>query len=372
MTVDIDERVAREVLQAAHAAWSNGDIEGVLRHCTDDLAYRCNALGPGGSALEIKGKRAFGNFLKSLAAAVESVSVAECFQLSNGLGLARIDWYLQHRQSGLVLSSSSRQIAAYRGERICDVRDCHDAAKLAAFWHLSDKYDADSTTPAVFDADQTSVDTIDLHCPTPGPYGPTARNIAPVDTQRMAMQFSQRERIALFIDGANLYAAAKALGFDIDYKRLLEVFRGKGQLVRAFYYTAIAEDQEYSSIRPLVDWLDYNGFSMVTKPAKDFTDTGGRRRVKGNMDVELAVDAMRMAVALDHIVIFSGDGDFRSLVEALQQIGKRVSVVSSLQTQPPMVADELRRQADQFIDLYDLGPAICRSDAAVRTPQGRA
>ena len=371
MAEDIDEDVAREILQAAHAAWSNGDIEGVLKYCTDDLAYRCNVLGRDGSPLEIKGKRAFARFLQSLSGSVESVSVAECFQLSGGLGQARIDWYMQHRQSGLLLSSSSRQITAYRGERICDIQDCHDAAKLAEFWRLSDKRDAGSTAPAVFNASQTSMGMIDLHCPTPGPYGPTARNIAPVGTQRMAMHFSQQERIALFIDGANLYAAAKALGFDIDYKRLLEVFRGKGQLIRAFYYTAIAEDQAFSSIRPLVDWLDYNGFSMVTKPAKDVTDAGGRRRVKGNMDVELAVDAMRLAVALDHIVIFSGDGDFRSLVEALQQMGKRVSVVSSLQTQPPMVADELRRQADQFIDLYDLGPAICRSDAPVRTPQSR-
>ena len=139
------------------------------------------------------------------------------------------------------------------------------------------------------------------------------------------MHFYQNERIALFIDGANLYATAKSLGFDIDYKRLLALFRQKGQLVRALYYTALAEDQEYSSIRPLIDWLDYNGFTMVTKPTKEFTDASGRRKVKGNMDIELAVDAMRLAENLDHIVLFSGDGDFRSLVAALQQMGKRVS-----------------------------------------------
>ena len=140
------------------------------------------------------------------------------------------------------------------------------------------------------------------------------------------MQFYPTERVALFIDGANLYATAKSLGFDIDYKRLLGLFRQKGQLVRALYYTALAEEQEYSSIRPLIDWLDYNGFSMVTKPTKEFTDATGRRKVKGNMDIELAVDAMRLSDSLDHIVIFSGDGDFRSLVAALQQKGKRVSV----------------------------------------------
>ncbi len=178
------------------------------------------------------------------------------------------------------------------------------------------------------------------------------------------MIFYKNERIALFIDGANLYATAKSLGFDIDYKRLLKVFRDRGQLVRAYYYTALAEDQEYSSIRPLIDWLDYNGYTMVTKPTKEFTDASGRRKVKGNMDIELAVDAMELADHLDHIVLFSGDGDFRSLVEALQHKGKRVSVVSTLRTQPPMVADELRRQADCFIDISSLKDQIGRDDSS--------
>ncbi|OYW55376.1 MAG: NYN domain-containing protein [Hyphomicrobium sp. 32-62-53] len=178
------------------------------------------------------------------------------------------------------------------------------------------------------------------------------------------MHFYQHERVALFIDGANLYATSKALGFDIDYKRLLTHFRGKCHLVRALYYTALAEDQEYSSIRPLIDWLDYNGFTMVTKPTREFTDASGRRKIKGNMDIDLAVDAMRLADTLDHIVIFSGDGDFRPLVVALQQRGKRVSVVSTLQTQQPMVADELRRQSDQFIDLADLETVIGRDPSA--------
>ncbi|MGE5511076.1 MAG: NYN domain-containing protein [Bacteroidota bacterium] len=182
------------------------------------------------------------------------------------------------------------------------------------------------------------------------------------------MFFYPTERLALFIDGANLYATAKSLGFDIDYKRLLNLFRNQGHLVRALYYTALAEDQEYSSIRPLIDWLDYNGYTMVTKPTKEYTDASGRRKIKGNMDIELTVDAMELADHLDHIVLFSGDGDFRSLVAALQQKGKRVSVVSTLQTQPPMVADELRRQADQFIDIAELEKDICR-DPAARVPR---
>ena len=174
---------------------------------------------------------------------------------------------------------------------------------------------------------------------------------------------SDPERIALFIDGANLYASAKSLGFDIDYKRLLKEFQARGRLIRAFYYTALVEDQEYSSLRPLVDWLDYNGYSVVTKPTKEFVDSTGRRKVKGNMDIELAVTAMEMAAHIDHMVLFSGDGDFRSLVEAVQRQGVRVSVVSTVSTQPPMVADELRRQADEFIDLTQLMARIGRDPA---------
>ncbi len=186
------------------------------------------------------------------------------------------------------------------------------------------------------------------------------------------MHFYPHERIALFIDGVSLYATAKSLEFDVDYKRLLMLFGQRAQLVRAYYYTALAEDQEYSSIRPLIDWLGYNGFSVVTKPTKEFTDASGRRKVKGNMDVEIAVQAIQMASSLDHLVLFSGDGDFRSLVADLQLRGKRVSVISTLQSNPPMIADELRRQADQFIDLADLEPIIARdpSTRPVRPARG--
>jgi uncharacterized LabA/DUF88 family protein len=181
------------------------------------------------------------------------------------------------------------------------------------------------------------------------------------------MLFYPTEKLALFIDGANLYGAAKGLQFDIDYKRLLELFARKGTLVRAFYYTAVAEDQEFSPLRPLVDWLDYNGFSVVTKPLKEFTDAQGRRRVKGNMDIELAIDVMEMSASVDHLVIFSGDGDFRRLVEAVQRRGRRVSVVSTIRTSPPMVSDDLRRQADNFIELEDLKSQIARDGA--KSPQ---
>lgn len=174
------------------------------------------------------------------------------------------------------------------------------------------------------------------------------------------MNIYEHEKIVLFIDGPNLHATAKALGFDVDYKRMLNLFRRQARLLRAFYYTTLIEQQEYSSLRPLVDWLEYNGYSMVTKPAREFVDSLGRRRIRGSMDIELTVHAMQLADQYDHAIIFTGDGDFRRLVSALQLKGKRVSVVSTLETQPPMIADELRRQADEFIDLADLEPDIAR------------
>src|SRR5712672_3563072 len=172
-------------------------------------------------------------------------------------------------------------------------------------------------------------------------------------------------KLALFIDGANTHAAARALGFDIDYKRLLTEFQSRGTLVRAFYYTVIVEDQEFSALRPLIDWLDYNGFTVVTKPAKEFDDGEGRRKLKRSMRVELAVGALEIANQVDNIMLFSGDGDFCSLLEAAQRRGVHVTVISSLRSKPPMIADELRRQADTFIDLDDLKAAIGRTLNAV-------
>ena len=180
---------------------------------------------------------------------------------------------------------------------------------------------------------------------------------------------SSSNRIALFIDGANLYATGKTLGFDIDYKRLLKEFQSRGTLLRAFYYTAIFEDQEYSSIRPLIDWLDYNGYTVVTKATKEFVDASGRRKVKGNMDIELAVDAMELAQHIDQMVLFSGDGDLRSLVESVQRRGVRVTVVSTISSQPPMIADELRRQADVFTDLVELKTKIDRDPSERPAPR---
>ena len=180
------------------------------------------------------------------------------------------------------------------------------------------------------------------------------------------MSFYPTDRLALFIDGANLYSAAKNLGFDIDYRKLLEEFKKRSVLVRAYYYTALVENEEYSPIRPLVDWLDYNGYTVVTKPAKEFTDATGRRRVKGSVDIEMAVDVLDLTPHLDHAVIFSGDSDLRRLVESVQRRGVRVTVISTIRTQPAMIADDLRRQADAFLDLADLAEHVTRRQVELR------
>jgi uncharacterized LabA/DUF88 family protein len=181
------------------------------------------------------------------------------------------------------------------------------------------------------------------------------------------MDFRTEDRVCLFIDGANLYSASRNLGFDVDYRSLLAFFRARSRLIRAYYYSAVLDTEEYSPLKPLTDWLVYNGYTLVTKAAREFTDQNGRRRVKGNMDIELAVDMLEMSPRMDHAILFSGDSDFRRLVEAVQRQGVRVSVISSIRTSPPMVGDELRRQADQFIDLADIAPEFTRRQTEPRT-----
>lgn len=183
------------------------------------------------------------------------------------------------------------------------------------------------------------------------------------------MTFRPNERVALFIDGANLYSASRNLGFDVDYRNMLDYFRRQANVIRAYYYSALLETEDYSPLKPLTDWLAYNGYSLVTKAAREYTDATGRRRVRGNMEVEIAVDMLELAPHLDHAVLFSGDADFRRLVEAVQRRGVRVSVVSSIRTTPPMIADELRRQADHFLELGEIGAEFTRRQTEPRPPR---
>ena len=136
--------------------------------------------------------------------------------------------------------------------------------------------------------------------------------------------FDQREKIAIFIEGPNVYAASRNLELEIDYKRLLAYFRKKGYLLRAHYYTTLPDGDDYSSIRPLIDYLDYNGYRVVTKPVKTFTDEAGNRKFKGNMSVEIATDMLEMAGKADHLfyVGLSAD-DEEHPVQPVQAQGSR-------------------------------------------------
>ncbi|MGB0382542.1 MAG: NYN domain-containing protein [Alphaproteobacteria bacterium] len=180
----------------------------------------------------------------------------------------------------------------------------------------------------------------------------------------MTIPVYPEEKVALFIDGSNLYAVARALEFDIDYRRLRIELARRCRLVRAYYYTAMLDEQEYSPIRPLVDWLDYNGYTIISKPTRKYTDAQGREKIKGNMNMELAVDAMELADHIDHAIIISGDGEFRRLIEAMQRKAVRVTVMSTIRSTPPMISDDLRRQADCFLDIADLRDQFGRKDGA--------
>jgi uncharacterized LabA/DUF88 family protein len=162
-------------------------------------------------------------------------------------------------------------------------------------------------------------------------------------------------RIAIFIDGANLHASLQQLGFDIDYKLLLDFFRGRGSLLRASYYAATVQDPEFVVVRRLLDWLAYNGYTVVTKAVP--AGGGGHRRFAGNVGVEMVVDALTLAPYVHQVVLFSGDGDLRPMAAALQRRGIRVTVVSTIAA----LEDGLRRQADEFLDLRGLRDQIGRT-----------
>lgn len=179
--------------------------------------------------------------------------------------------------------------------------------------------------------------------------------------------FYPDENLALFVDGPNFYSTARTLCFDVDYKRLLETFQSKGRLLRASYFTPLVEGDEHVAVRPLVDWMQYNGWNVVTKRAKTYVGEDGRSRTKGNIDVEIAVEAMKLAPTIAHAVLFTGNRDFVPLVAFLQERGTRFTVVSSMRTQPQMISDDLRRQADAFMELDQLRDSIARkprNDAA--------
>ncbi|MXV44083.1 NYN domain-containing protein [Saccharibacter sp. 17.LH.SD] len=180
----------------------------------------------------------------------------------------------------------------------------------------------------------------------------------------------KNDRTSLFINGASLHHAARNLGFEVDFLALRALFEQHSSFQRAFYYAAMPETEDYSPLRPLTDWLAYNGYHLVTKTAREFTSHSGQRRVKGNMNVELAVDLIEQGPRLDHAVIISGDSDLRRAVEAIQTRGTRVTVISSVKTTPPMIGDDLRRQTDHFVELSDIAHRFTRRNSDTNRPRG--
>lgn len=173
--------------------------------------------------------------------------------------------------------------------------------------------------------------------------------------------FRPTETTYLLIDGVALHHASRANGISVDFKRLLQWLRERTRLVRAIYFTALVEeDDEVISVKPLVDWLDYNGYMTVTKAARIYSNEDGTRRVKGSMNVEIAMMMAELAGIAEHIVLASGDADLIPAVKYVQQRGSRVSVISTLHSRPPCVSDDLRRQTDDYIDIVSIEKHVAR------------
>lgn len=173
------------------------------------------------------------------------------------------------------------------------------------------------------------------------------------------MYFHQDERLAIFIDGQHLFSASRNLGFDVDYRNFLECFRKKGKVIRAYYYAVHVDNGEYSPLKPLTDWLAYNGYALSMRTTTEHTDSQGRRRIP-HTDLEMLADMFGIADHVDHMVIVTGNGGYCRGVSLIQQRGVRVSVLSSIKTDSPMLSDDLRRTCDQFIELQEIKSEFTR------------
>jgi uncharacterized LabA/DUF88 family protein len=174
---------------------------------------------------------------------------------------------------------------------------------------------------------------------------------------KMAYGFGLRDdqRTALFIDGPNLFMAAKLLQTQIDYRSLLTHFNENSNLLRASYYSTVVETpgDQYISLTPLLDFLDYNGYTVVKKMSREYTDAQGNRKAKNHtMKVEMTIDMIELAPRLDHVVLFSGDGDLLMLVDTLKRKGVRTTIVSTVHGETPVISDDMRRIGDSFVDLH--------------------
>ena len=175
------------------------------------------------------------------------------------------------------------------------------------------------------------------------------------------LPFDSRANVMLFFDGANTQMAAKALSFEIDYKKLRDGFAERCNVLRSYYFQATPPDgyENYAYVKPLTDFLSYNNYHLITKPFRQFKDADGVVRGKGNMDIEIAIQMMKSMNKADYLFLFSGDGDFKPLLEECQLNGHaQIVVVSTLHSEPPVVSDELRKQADHYIDWANLEPVV--------------
>ncbi|MGX9687497.1 LabA-like NYN domain-containing protein [Deinococcus wulumuqiensis] len=163
------------------------------------------------------------------------------------------------------------------------------------------------------------------------------------------------ERIGLFIDGANVYAAAKRLGWNFDHRKILEHFAGMGALYNAFYYTAVPAQIDDKQKR-FVDALTYMGYTVRTRPLRENTDEHGDTSRRASLDIELVTDLLTTESRYDVAVLLSGDGDFERPVEVLRARGKRVIVASI----PEMTSYELRNAADEYVDLASIREQVER------------
>lgn len=161
----------------------------------------------------------------------------------------------------------------------------------------------------------------------------------------------ETERAAVFIDGYGTHYTCKSLGIEIDYRKLSELIRRQTTVIRNYYFTPLVEGQDFIAVKPLLDFLQYNGWTTVTRPYKEhYVST----------NTALAVTAMEIAPAIEQAIIFSGNGDFTPLIEALKRRGIHTTVASTVRSEQSYCSDDLRRAADAFIDLDDIRSAISR------------
>ena len=167
-------------------------------------------------------------------------------------------------------------------------------------------------------------------------------------TNNISWQFGHRGRVAVFIDGNNLFHAARFHNIDIDYNKLLRVLLGDGRLLRAFFYTGVDVGAERQ--QGFLLWMRRNGFRVVQKELKTFYD--GTRTA--NLDVEIAVDMLSLAGRYDTAVLVSGDEDFVYAVNAVAYKGCRVEIAGFRSNTAPKLIDV----ADYFIDLGEIADKV--------------